>query len=270
MDTQEIWRSELIMGIQQHFSRIAPQYRTLRTTDLEPIRSIQKRLTGLHHIIAADVGCGAGRYDIELFEYLGDALHLTCIDQNESMLDELARNLKGHKIEEFKTIKAPAEELPLPADSLDSLLTFNAIHHFHLAGFLQEAGRVLKNQGLLFIYTRLRSQNERNIWGRYFPQFHHKERRLYEFNELQAMIQETPPLALAATENFSYKRTAELTWLLRQAEGHHYSTFHLYDQEEFAEALKGFREKLKRDFADPDRITWDDENIMLVVRKNPQ
>jgi hypothetical protein len=30
----------------------------------------------------------------------------------------------------------------------------------------------LKGAGRLFIYTRLRSQNRRNIWGRFFPRFH--------------------------------------------------------------------------------------------------
>ncbi len=54
-----------------HFSRIAHKYRDVRTTDLEPVLLIKKKLQKLTEIIAADVGCGAGRYDIKLFDHLG-------------------------------------------------------------------------------------------------------------------------------------------------------------------------------------------------------
>ncbi len=49
---------------------------------------------------------------------------------------------------------------------------------------------------------------------------------------------------------------------------HHYSTFLLYDEREFEEALKKFTENISRDFKDSDKIIWHDENIMLVIRKN--
>jgi hypothetical protein len=54
-------------------------------------------------------------------------------------------------------------------NSLDAMVTFNAIHHFILSDFLGETSRVLQDNGHLFICTRLRSQNERDIWGRFFP-----------------------------------------------------------------------------------------------------
>ncbi|MCH8191935.1 MAG: methyltransferase domain-containing protein, partial [Chloroflexi bacterium] len=60
-------------------------------------------------------------------------------------------------------------ELPIRAETLDCVLTFNAIHDFPLPGFLQESHRVLKDGGYLFIYTRSRSQNQRTVWGRHFP-----------------------------------------------------------------------------------------------------
>ena len=40
-------------------------------------------------IVAADVGCGAGRYDQLLFRFLGEKLFLLCADVNAEMLGEL-------------------------------------------------------------------------------------------------------------------------------------------------------------------------------------
>ncbi|MBA7596015.1 2-methoxy-6-polyprenyl-1,4-benzoquinol methylase [subsurface metagenome] len=258
------------MKINNHFSRIAYKYEDLRTKDREPILFIKDKLQNLSKIEAADVGSGVGRYDTQLFHYLGDKLWLTCIDYNRKMLDELTKNLREHKIKNFKTIKALSEDLPLLANSLDCMFTFNAIHHFKLLDFLKEASRVLRDNGYLFIYTRLRSQNKRNIWGRYFPKFNEKEKRLYELNELKEMLKKIPVLELESIKYFKYKRIAELKWLVTQAKSHHYSTFYLYDEEEFEEALKEFRENIARHFKNLDRITWDDENIILVIRKTVQ
>jgi ubiquinone/menaquinone biosynthesis C-methylase UbiE len=254
--------------INHHFSRIAHKYKDLRTTDLLSLSIIKKKLKNLTKIEAADVGCGVGRYDVKLFQYLGERLSLTCIDPNESMLNELVKNLRDHNIRNFKPIKAQASALPLSNNSLDTIFTFNAMHHFNLLGFLKEASRVLRNNGYLFIYTRLRSQNKRNIWGKYFPKFHEKETRLYKMNELKGKLKEIPALILESVEYFRYRRMAKLEWLVTQAKSYHYSTFRLYDEREFEEALKKFPENIARDFKDPDKIIWDDENIMLVIREN--
>jgi len=209
-----------------------------------------------------------GRYDVKLFQYLGERLSLTCIDPNESMLNELAKNLRDHNIRNFKAIRAQASALPISANSLDTIFTFNAIHHFKLLNFLKEASRVLRNNRYLFIYTRLRSQNKRNIWGEYFPKFHEKETRLYELSGLREELKEVPILNLESIEYFRYTREAKLEWLITQAINHHYSTFYLYDEKEFEEALKKFSKNIAREYKDPDKIIWNDENIMLVIRKN--
>ncbi|KPK99593.1 MAG: hypothetical protein AMJ91_07265 [candidate division Zixibacteria bacterium SM23_73_3] len=254
--------------VQSHFSKIAHEYKDLRTTDLEPILVIKKKLQDLTKIEAADVGCGAGRYDIELFHYLGKRLSLSCIDDNENMLKELTKNLQEHKIGNFKAIRAPAMALPLSANSLDAMVTFNAIHHFILPDFLGETCRVLRDDGYLFIYTRLRSQNKRNIWGRFFPDFCEKEKRLYDLSQLKEMLEKIPILRLESIEYFKYKRMTKLEWLITQAIHQHYSTFDLYYEKEFEEALKKFQTNITRHFKDPDNIIWDDENIMLVIRRN--
>ena len=254
--------------IYHHFSRIAHKYEDLRTTDLEPVLFIKKKLQNLTIIEAADVGCGVGRYDIKLFHYLGKRLYLTCIDYNKSMLNELTKNLKEQKIKNFKTINASAMALPLAANSLDAIVTFNAIHHFKSLDFLKETARVLRDNRYFFIYTRLRSQNKRNIWGRFFPEFHEKENRLYELSELKEILKKIPILKLESTEYFKYKRITKLEWLITQATHHHYSTFYLYNEREFNEAIEKFQGNITNHFKDPDNIIWNDENIMFIIRKN--
>ena len=251
-----------------HFSRIAHKYRDLRTLDLALLSIIKKKLGNLTEIEAADVGCGAGRYDLILFQYLRERLSLNCIDCNENMLNELTKYLKDHKLRNFKAIIASASALPLSDNSLDSIFTFNAIHHFKLLDFFKESSRVLRNNGYFFIYTRLRNQNKRNIWGGYFPEFHEKETRLYELSDLKEKLKEVPILKLESIEYFRYRRMAKFDRLLTLAKDHHYSTFNLYNKKEFEEALKKFPENISCDFKDPDKIIWNDENIMLIIKKN--
>ena len=251
----------------KHFSRVAKKYRNLRTTDSEPISIIVNKLSNLDHIEAVDVGCGAGRYDLLLFKYLGDKLRLTCLDTNAEMLKSLIKYLAKHDINNYAIKCSTAETMPLNDDSMDCVCTFNAVHHFSLAGFLSESARVMKSNGYLFIYTRLREQNERNIWGRYFPQFHEKETRLYTLDVMKQSIEATDNLAIESIAFFAYNRLAALEQLLGRAQSHHYSTFSMYSPEELKEAIKGFSLNIKNEFKDSGQIRWFDENILLIVKK---
>ncbi|MBW1965477.1 MAG: class I SAM-dependent methyltransferase [Deltaproteobacteria bacterium] len=253
--------------IHHHFSRIAYEYEDLRTTDIEPILLIKNKLVNLTKIKGADIGCGGGRYDIELFNHLGKGFHLICIDYSENMLRKLDNNLNEHNIKEFSTVRTSAMDLPLTANCFDVLFSFNAVHHFNLLDFLEESSRVLRNNGQLFIYTRLRSQNQRNIWGRFFPKFHEKEKSLLEINEFERTLKKASDLILESIEYFMYKRKANLEWLVKQAKKHHYSTFSLYSKKEFEESLKKFQLNIISHFKDPDKLIWNDENIMFNIKK---
>jgi chemotaxis methyl-accepting protein methylase len=81
------------------------------------------------------------------------------------------------------------------------------------------------------------------------------------------MLKQVPALKLESIEYFKYKRMAKLEWLMMLANHRHYSTFCLYDEKEFEEALEQFQENITRHFRDPHDIIWDDEYTMLVVRK---
>lgn len=227
---------------------------------------IQKNLEHLPTIEAADIGCGAGRYDVKLFDCFEQKLYLTCIDENKEMLKECKKKLERENIDNFKTILARATELPIPDGYLNVVLTFNAIHHLKLMEFLREVARALGDNGYLFIYTRLKSQNKRNIWGRFFPQFSNKENRLFELSKLRQSVGDLPGLEIETVKFFKYERTARLEKLITQAKAHHYSTFQFYEEKEFLEALQVFQKNITEHFEDTERLSWTDENTMLVVR----
>lgn len=256
-----------VQNMNSHFSRVATSYRQARTTDLEPIVLISNILKGLSEVKAADVGCGTGRYDLLLFQHLNN-LHLTCIDINESMQKQVLNYLTSQGITNFKTIKSNANDIPLEDNSMDCIFTFNAIHHFDFVKFIEKSGKVIKKDGKIFIYTRLRSQNARGIWGQHFPLFSEKETRLYELAEMEQWVQSSDLLRLETVKRFRYKRQATIEHLVEKVQTRHYSTFSLYEKDELVEALKTFQENIRSQFQDTNQIEWFDENILLVLKSN--
>ncbi len=251
----------------EHFSDVAVLYNTLRTTDLEPVMFIKDMLDGNNNIAAADIGCGAGRYSLQFLQHLG-LHHLACIDVNESMLEQVSSILGAEGLTNFSTIESAAEHIPLVDSSIDYIFTFNAIHHFDFVAFMQEAARITRDGGSIIIYTRLRSQNAQNIWGKHFPFFLVKEDRLYEIDELEQMITPIPALNIQYVKQFRYLRTASLGQLVNLARNSHYSTFSLYEKGEFVSSLKGFQRNITRHFSDPEYVKWFDEYTMLVVSRS--
>lgn len=254
-----------VQTMDEHFSKIASNYRQVRTTDIDPITFISETLKRRAEIQAADIGCGAGRYDLLLFQQIKN-LHLTCIDMNKQMLEKVSAHLKSQGINNFKTIKADADDIPLEDNSMDCILTFNAIHHFDFVKFITKSARVIKGDGTIFIYTRLRSQNSRNIWGQYFPLFSEKENRLYELNEMEEWIQSANSLRLEVAKVFRYKRNATIDQLIEKVKARHYSTFSLYEEDELDKSVKTFQKNVTDQFQNTDQIEWFDENILLVLK----
>ena len=252
-------------SMEEHFSAIADKYNDIRTTDREPIEHIRDLFSNYEHCTAVDVGCGPGRYALLLLQMMPQ-LHLTCIDRSSDMVAETTRLLRGANIDRFKAILADATDLPLDANSIDVVLTFNAIHHFPVPAFLREAQKVLKKRGTLAIYTRLRSQNENSIWGKYFPDFNTVEQRLRSLDSIEALIRATPGLVLDTIKLFQFDRVSSMEGLIEKARAGHYSTFKLYEKERFEECVSEFRANLMRNFADINQIRWTDGNAFLILK----
>lgn len=254
--------------VHDHFSKIAEQYHGLRRTDLEPIRFIAEEIKKLVRVEAADVGCGPGRYSLLLHRHLGKKLHLACVDTNRHMLRELDAYLKRHGVRNFIPMNSAAEELPFSDHTLDCIFAFNAVHHFNLPNFLRECARVLKSGGYLFVYTRLREQNARNIWGRHFPYFCQKETRLHTLKAFIRVLEEFRYLSLKCIQYFRYARSSSIESLIERARAHHYSTFCLYSPRELEGAISGFRQNLNSHFCDVNGVKWFDENTLFVIRRS--
>lgn len=248
--------------IHHHFSQVALTYRQFRTTDEEVIHFISEILRDCRKLKAADVGCGTGRYDLLLFQYLNN-LHLTCIDINDSMLQQASDYLSRHNVIQFEVKKADGNNIPLMDRSMDCIFTFNAIHHFDFVKFIKNATRIIKTSGKIFIYTRLRSQNAKSIWGQYFPLFTEKETRLYEMDQIEQWVKSVDGLALDIAQPFQYQRKATVEECVEKVKARHYSTFSLYSEAELNTALVEFQVTCRRIFQD--RLEWIDENLLLVL-----
>jgi len=249
-----------------HFSQVASIYSQVRTIDYELINYITKKLASMSNIVAADIGCGDGRYSIKLIEKLRNRLSLTCVDNNYEMLQQIS-NISSN-FQNLQTKQAFAEKLPFDDNSLDCIFSFNAIHHFKINKFAKECNRVLKNNGLLFIYTRLKDQNESNIWSKFFPDFSKKENRLFDIQSLTKCISNQTSLNLKSSEFLQHKRSSNLQTLVTNAEMKHYSTFSLYSITEFEKSLGKFKQNIYQNFNNPENIQWVDENTMFVFQKN--
>ena len=250
--------------MRRHFEGIAPRYSGLRTLDVEPILHIAERLPRRPGLHVADVGCGDGRYTCLLFEALL-APRLICVDSVEEMLFEAWRRLHAAGARDVRTVCCTAEQFVPEPGSLDALLSFNAVHHFALGSFLDRAEVALRPGGRLFVYTRLPEQNARTIWGRFFPGFAERETRLYTLEELRGAVEERPGLRFESSTPFRHPRVAQLSRLCEQARERHYSTFALYEPEELESSLRAFEEAIRREFADPGRVRWVDENVLIEV-----
>jgi len=249
----------------EHFSQVASIYSQVRTIDYELINYITKKLASMSNIVAADIGCGDGRYSIKLIEKLRNRLSLTCVDNNYEMLQQISKI--SSNFQNLQTKQAFAEKIPFDDNSLDCIFSFNAIHHFKINKFAKECNRVLKNNGLLFIYTRLKEQNESNIWGKFFPDFSKKENRLFDNHSLTECISSQTSLNLKSTESFQHNRSSDIRTLVSKAENKHYSTFSLYTVSEFEKSLGKFIQNIHQNFSNPENIQWVDGNTMFVFQK---
>jgi len=255
-------------GAKTHFSRVAPVYTRLRNTDPEIVETIASRFPQRDHIELADVGCGTGRYSALILDHLNGNARMFCCDASEEMLMQCRQTLRQTMIgKHVEFVQTSADNLPMADNSLDAVVTFNAVHHFDLEPFVREAARVLSPGGVLAIYTRTPEQNARTIWGQHFPGFNEYERRLYTRKQLEGAIRPVAALKLDSVQEFSFRRSEPTDILKERARHHHYSTFALYPAEEFERAFAAFEQTLAGLTNGSDSVSHSAENTLVLARK---
>ena len=260
--------------LRHHFAEVSLRYRSLRELDLGAVRVISGVLASAadrgQPLRLLDVGTGAGRY----LEAVGESLSAELVsgvfpiglDLTPAMLKQ-ARIRNGNAGLRAQHVVSTVEMLPFHASSCDAITCFNAVHHFDLARFMGEASRVLTPSGHLVLYTRTPEQNQRTIWGRYFPEFATRETRLHRVEDLRAALESTSAFASVRTQIVPWKVETSLSRLVEQATHYHYSTFRMYSDDALHAAIDTFQHRVRQAFPDATRITHDNDHVVVIAER---
>jgi SAM-dependent methyltransferase len=245
-------------------------YGAVRTTDVEPVRDLVTLLPA-GALRGLEVGCGTGRYTELLLEHLAAGSSIVGVDACFEMIQVLRRTVRPNAA--IRLVCGDAAALPLLEGVLDFVACFNAVHHLHLAAFLEASTRQVRPGGHVFVYTRTLEQNARSIWGRRFPGFSDKEARLFQRDRLERAVAATAGLELFGVQEdrprqdpepleYRFARRATVDVLEARVRASAYSTFSLYGEAELAEALECFVASLR-----PGEVEWTDENTLVIAQR---
>ena len=166
------------MTFKDHFSRLAGQYSNFRP---RYPRSVFEWLAGVcdRRDMAWDCGCGGGQATLSLAEYFG------AVVGTDASAAQVAAAPSHPKVQ-YRV--AQAEDSGLPAASVDLVIVAQALHWFDLDGFYAEVRRVLRDKGVLAVWTYGVVHVEGDDIDRLIQQFYHEtvgpfwppERRLVE------------------------------------------------------------------------------------------
>lgn len=114
----------------------------------------------LNEKIIIDLGCGDGRWS-KYLNSLGTK-QIYAVDNSEEMIKKATQNLRNLKNK--KIICADIQKLPFQNNSIDiGLSTFSLMYFENLETVINEIGRVLKSNGLLYITTNIINISDTNF-----------------------------------------------------------------------------------------------------------
>ena len=97
-----------------------------------------------HHFVAWDCATGSGQSAVKLVDYFDQVI---ATDASQSQLDNAAIKQR------ITYRKATAENSGIETNTVDLITVSQALHWFNLELFSQEVNRVLKDEGLLAVWT---------------------------------------------------------------------------------------------------------------------
>jgi len=144
------------------YDKIGEGYNTTRKADPYIAGRILALLAPEKDKTYLDIGCGTGNYTIKLAQ---SGVNFIGIDPSAVMLGE-AKN----KSNLVNWMYGHAENLPLPADSIDGAMAIFTVHHWaNLDKGFAEVARVLKNGGQFVIFTFTPEQKKGYWFNHFFP-----------------------------------------------------------------------------------------------------
>jgi len=254
--------------IPHHFDRVASRYNDVRDTDPGVVEPIIDHLPMHDRVLdVIDVGCGTGRYTSLIAQRFDGPLRLLCCDYSAPMLEECRKRMRDrYRSKLIGHCRVSAEDLPFMDESLDGIVTFNAVHHFNLDRFVLAASHALRSRGLLSVYTRTPEQNERTIWGQHFPGFTETETRLYSRERLERAIDSTEGFHVEGIHEFRNERAESIESLVERTRSCHYSTFALYPCDAFDRAVETFVRTLS-EISKGGVVEHTAENTLVLARR---
>jgi SAM-dependent methyltransferase len=223
--------------------------------------AFESHLPAERPLAVLDLGSGTGRLTPELADAFGGPVY--GVEPSDRMR-EIAEQTAVHP--DVTYLRGAAEEIPLPAASVDAVLMFLSFHHFRdQAGALREVHRVLKPGGVAFLRSQFADLMPDLFWYDYFPSAREVDAGMYLTLAQAGSLAEHAGLVPADEPVWVHTEQARTFRELHERLEHRaLSTFeHLPD----AEIEQGFARMAADADRDPDRLMPVHPAAMLLLRR---
>jgi ubiquinone/menaquinone biosynthesis C-methylase UbiE len=141
------------------------KYRRYYNTKLyKLLSSIIKKQFASKELSILDVGCGTGKSTVPLLK-IGNRNKIFGVDPDTRMLKEAKVQTKKEHLP-ISYVEGNVESLPFKKESFDVLTVGTAFHWFATKKTLKEIQRVLKKNGLVFVYWSMERKDNPPTIGR--------------------------------------------------------------------------------------------------------
>ena len=250
-----------------HFNEVANCYEQLReNVYLIDIIDIMKKYITKNDILM-DIACGTGRISTNVCRSLD--LRLILVDKNIRMLNVAMKKInmqyKKNKLinmDIYDFLENNGKKDNVKINDINIFTCFNAIHWIGL-GLFKKLEEKMSPGSLFVILTRTKQQNKESFFGLNFPKFADKETRLFSLNQLLDEFKKCN-LSVVDTKFLKYQISQKKSKLLEQAKKKSYSTFQLYSNEEYKQAMRIFKDNLS---SKPEILKVNYNNLLILGRK---
>jgi ubiquinone/menaquinone biosynthesis C-methylase UbiE len=171
--------------INESFGAVAREYQKYRSSyDLRTYKLLASILGGKRkNYKILDIGCGTGKSTEPLAKIFKKGVIIGC-DPDKAML-KVARLSAANLKFPIKYVEGRAEKLPFVDDYFDAVIAGTALHWFGTKKAVKEIRRVLKKNGVFFVFWRFFKENGAINWL--------KIRRKYIIKSLARKFKDNPP-----------------------------------------------------------------------------